>query len=73
MNINNFIFPCPAPSYSAQSLISNIVYIPTVNNTKVPCLWIPDFLNGSSRLMIFFHGNGEDIAKVKNLVMKIQD
>eukprot|EP00826_Nyctotherus_ovalis_P034917 TRINITY_DN2950_c0_g1_i12.p1 TRINITY_DN2950_c0_g1~~TRINITY_DN2950_c0_g1_i12.p1 ORF type:complete len:365 (+),score=57.74 TRINITY_DN2950_c0_g1_i12:73-1167(+) len=112
MDFNSIIFPRPKPSYSAQSLFGNIIYIPKskqfsiseiqafrsslslskqvitnqVNSPKhkqvnfiadsfksvsqtqdttipsyIPCLFLP-YNHGSTKLLLYFHGNAEDVG-----------
>ena len=39
------------------------MYIPRKTDpTNIPCLWLPHLNGGSSKLMIYFHANAEDIG-----------
>jgi hypothetical protein len=38
----------------------------------IPCLYLP-FVNGSSKLLIYFHGNAEDIGLASELLTFIKD
>jgi len=112
MEFNSIIFPCPKPSYSAQSLFGNIIYIPKskqfsiseiqafrsnlslskqvianqVNSPKrkhfkfnmetlqeantyeyLPCLFLP-YNGGSTKVLLYFHGNAEDIGGTVTLL-----
>ena len=38
----------------------------------IPCLYMP-YLGGSSKLMIYFHGNAEDIGLAMELLSFVKD
>ena len=62
--INSLIFPAPYPSYSSQKHMGELIYVPRVliqRDEYVPCLFLP-FFGGSSKIMLFFHGNAEDLG-----------
>lgn len=75
--INRIIFPVPdPPSYTANKFLGEILYVPRrlsslskaeesktieIESAFVPCLYLP-YSNGSTKLIIFFHGNAEDIG-----------
>ena len=66
--INSIIFPAPnPPSYSADRMTGEILYVPTnykqkiLNDEYVPCLYLP-YQQGSPKLLIVFHGNAEDLG-----------
>ena len=78
MKLSSFIYPAPKPSYSANSLLGELIYVPkrrsnlrTANQRQqagqkrgtktIPCLFLP-FQTGSSKLMLYFHGNAEDLG-----------
>ena len=92
MNLNRLIFPSPEPSYTPESFLGEIIYIPrsfkpetegleeeqkfsaSIFNSKpapsheaIPCLYLP-YSHGSSKLMIYFHGNAEDIGLAYELL-----
>ncbi len=112
MEFNSIVFPAPKPSYTAQNLFGNIIYVPKyqhfsiteiqamrtsslslsrqtittpANSQKprhfvfeaptaikakecefydqdyVPCLFLP-YEPGSTKVLLYFHGNAEDIG-----------
>lgn len=117
MNFNSFLFPAPQSSYSMESFMGDIVYIPKnrtadqkkrdreliqemkdkpmgsevacdnlpeeekkkeipstivqkTNSKKInhiPCLYLP-YSQGSSKVLIYFHGNAEDIGLAYELL-----
>lgn len=65
--MNGLIYPAPdPPSYTADKFPGELLWVPrdkckpSVEN-QIPCLYLP-YLNGSTKLIIFFHGNAEDIG-----------
>jgi hypothetical protein len=142
MEFNQFLFPAPAPSYSSQTSLGEIIYIPKydrdadgniiqfkpnsfeepdtpqdmlrnsmsfVNNKQgllsgcmpsvaneepaqklqavkqmrkqklkqktgefIPCLYMP-YINGSSKLLIYFHGNAEDVGLATDLLSFVME
>mmetsp|Transcript_14868 Transcript_14868/g.27488 ORF Transcript_14868/g.27488 Transcript_14868/m.27488 type:complete len:286 (+) Transcript_14868:1285-2142(+) len=64
MEINKFIFPAPSPSYTPQLLVGELVWIPQSKFTDrpaIPCLWL-QHPRGSNKLLLYFHGNAEDLG-----------
>ena len=44
----------------------------STKNGTIPCLYMP-YLGGSSKLMIYFHGNAEDVGLAMELLSFIKD
>ena len=42
------------------------------NDGVIPCLYMP-YQNGSSKLLIYFHGNAVDIGISRDMLLKIKD
>eukprot|EP00826_Nyctotherus_ovalis_P044367 TRINITY_DN4787_c0_g3_i1.p1 TRINITY_DN4787_c0_g3~~TRINITY_DN4787_c0_g3_i1.p1 ORF type:complete len:307 (+),score=54.73 TRINITY_DN4787_c0_g3_i1:114-1034(+) len=78
MELNSFLFPAPASSYSYSSHKGKIIFIPRAPVKKnvsnfaspisfssdshhIPCLYIKHHY-GSSKLLIYFHANAEDLG-----------
>ena len=68
MDLNFVLLPTinnPPPATSSKeegknsAFMKKIIYIDSEDNRRVPCLFIP---GRNKRLMIYFHGNGEDLA-----------
>ncbi len=58
MLLNKIVFPAPPPTYNIYN--PNLYFVPKEKDNKsIPVFFIP-YLK-SNRLMIFFHGNAEDI------------
>ena len=79
MDLNFVLFPTinnePPPSTSkdeekGNSFNRKIIYIDSEEDRKIPCLFIP---GRNKRLMIYFHGNGEDLSSCYSLAMSLQD
>ena len=59
---NNIVFPAPnPPTYSSQKFIGEVMYISNRDNGQIPCLFLP-YQSGSSKIILFFHGNAEDLG-----------
>ena len=63
MEFNNLIFPAPTPSYDENSFPNELLWIPRVigKGENIPVLYLPYF-RGSSKLLLYFHGNAEDLG-----------
>ncbi len=104
MELNSFVFPKPAPTYTHEDLFGRLIYIPKdvsqwqiipphVSSKKVfsiykqqdkvavygaykgpciPCLYLP-WHEPSSKILLYFHGNAEDVALTQELVEVMQD
>ena len=75
---NYFVYPVPKPSYTYLKDDPTLVFIPRTNekathksfshsehqhiNTKIPCRYIACQTRISPYLIVFFHGNAEDIG-----------
>lgn len=64
MELNRIIFPAPKSSYTPEILAGELIWIPQLTHQDwgpIPCLWLPHEI-GSGKLLVFFHGNAEDIG-----------
>ena len=63
MEINSILFPSPPPSYTKETFPDELIWVPSSSHpsTKIPCLLLQS-VQGSSKLLIYFHGNAEDIG-----------
>ncbi|CAE8738850.1 unnamed protein product [Polarella glacialis] len=80
---NRFIFPAPAPSYTAQSYKRHLCWIPwnpvispqRVNDPNfqdgIPCLWFP--APKAATVMMFFHANAEDLGMSFAILKHMRD
>jgi pimeloyl-ACP methyl ester carboxylesterase len=71
---NKFIFPVPKPSYNLKILEDTLLMIPSTGKQKaccgkghemqynIICRYLPRVSSDSPYLIIFFHGNSEDIG-----------
>ena len=44
----------------------------SVKKGYIPCLYLP-YLGGSSKLLIYFHGNAEDVGLAMELLAFVKD
>ena len=67
MQLNNLIFPTPRSSYSSASFPGELIWIPrpaehkNKKDSSIPCLMLTS-KRPSSKILIYFHGNAEDIG-----------
>ena len=75
MELNSIIFPAPTPSYTQDFAL---LYIPKAKEQKkygcnyIPCLFLP-YIQGSDKLLIYFHGNAEDVGSAQELLNHIRN
>ncbi|TNV78422.1 hypothetical protein FGO68_gene10863 [Halteria grandinella] len=73
MDFNHFIFPAPESSYSQDDYQGELLFVPRRKkpilphldpSLPIPCLYMPchNGGGGSTKLMIYFHGNAEDLG-----------
>ena len=68
MELNSLLFPAPNPSYTPDSFPGELIWIPdSTSSHSIPCLYLSS-PKGSSKTIIFFHGNAEDIGLAYELV-----
>lgn len=70
MKLNKFIFPAPTSSYDYDSMPGELIWIPRIGiNDKpaIPCLYL-ECSRGSSKTLLYFHGNAEDIGAAYDLL-----
>lgn len=64
MELNKILFPAPKPSYTENLFSGEIIWVPR-NKHKflppIPCLFLSS-ARGSSKVLIYFHGNAEDLG-----------
>ncbi len=81
MDFNQFIFPAPESSYLQDDYQPDLIYIPRRSDPilspkcdqdlPIPCLYMP-YHNGSTKLMLYFHGNAEDLGLAWELLDHIR-
>lgn len=74
MEFNKIIFPAPPSSYTLDTFPNELIWIPRLNppySPAVPCLFLPRD-RGSAKLLLYFHGNAEDIGISYELVDHIR-
>lgn len=68
MELNSIFFPAPPPSYDSQSFKSSMVWLPNVpGRAPIPCLYLRCH-KGSSKVLVYFHGNAEDVGLAQGLM-----
>lgn len=67
MELNSILFPAPEPSYDRASFKSEMVWIPNPAGAPIPCLYLR-CPRGSSKVLIYFHGNAEDVGLAYSLL-----
>ena len=71
MKFNSIVFPAPERSYSSESMLGDLVYIPNSRQGYIPCVFFP-FQLGSSKILLYFHGNAEDIGLASDLLEHVR-
>ena len=74
----NGFLPAQSSSYTFKELQNDIIFVPRIKTEEIcrqdeipiPCLYLP-CTEGSSKLLILFHGNAEDIGHVYALAKHI--
>jgi pimeloyl-ACP methyl ester carboxylesterase len=70
MELNSLFFPAPEPSYTPNDFPQNLMWIPRYKNPvgpAIPCLVLP-FYRKSSKIILYFHGNAEDVNLTYDLL-----
>mmetsp|Transcript_21528 Transcript_21528/g.39386 ORF Transcript_21528/g.39386 Transcript_21528/m.39386 type:complete len:289 (-) Transcript_21528:31-897(-) len=69
MDLNSIIFPAPPSSYTPSSFPNELIWVPHANRSlpDIPCLYLA-CPRGSSKVLIYFHGNAEDIGLTYDLM-----
>jgi abhydrolase domain-containing protein 17 len=62
MELNGIIFPAPCQSYEKEDYPEQLIWVPKIlDSVSIPCFLL-QYLEGSSKIMIYFHGNAEDLG-----------
>ena len=75
MNLNSLIFPAPESSYTATTFPGQLVWIPhlvSLEKSPIPCIFLQQTV-GSSKLLIYFHGNAEDAGSAYDLCSTLRN
>ena len=67
MKLNTILFPAPERSYSSESMLGDLVYVPCERRGFIPCAFFP-YMHGSSKILLYFHGNAEDLGIAAHLL-----
>eukprot|EP00357_Protocruzia_adherens_P003691 CAMPEP_0115017390 /NCGR_PEP_ID=MMETSP0216-20121206/28091_1 /TAXON_ID=223996 /ORGANISM="Protocruzia adherens, Strain Boccale" /LENGTH=293 /DNA_ID=CAMNT_0002388203 /DNA_START=357 /DNA_END=1238 /DNA_ORIENTATION=- len=75
MELNWILFPAPSSSYLASDFDQELRWVPRRNpakdQTHIPCLYLPYRL-GASKILIYFHGNAEDLGQAYGMMDEIR-
>lgn len=66
MEINRILFPAPSCLYTPND-IPDLIWVPNTATSSIPCIFLKA-LSGSSKILIFFHGNAEDLKTSYDLL-----
>ena len=66
MEINRILFPAPRCLYNVTD-VPDLIWVPKNEFSSIPCLLLKS-LSVSSKILIFFHGNAEDLRISYDLV-----
>lgn len=58
MELNYILFPAPKSSYNED--LDGLIWIPN-KDKNIPCTYY-EYMEGSDKILLFFHGNAEDIG-----------
>lgn len=63
MELNALLFPAPPPSYEREEFEKELIWVPKndMSHNAIPCLLL-QCEEGSSKLLLYFHGNAEDLG-----------
>ena len=65
MEINRILFPAPPCLYGISD-IQDLIWVPKSENYSIPCIFLKA-LQGSSKILLYFHGNAEDLRSSYDL------
>lgn len=88
LNIKSLIYPAPPTSYSEGTFFGELIYVPRLYHPEprpdgieliketidqnMPCLYLPYLNGGSSKILIYFHANAEDLGHCYDMLDKIR-
>ncbi|OMJ92743.1 hypothetical protein SteCoe_4499 [Stentor coeruleus] len=62
MELNRILFPAPCQSYNVDDYPEQLIWVPKIpDSLSIPCFLL-QYMEGSSKLMLYFHGNAEDLG-----------
>ena len=69
MELNGFVFPSPKFDFDiVDQFKEELIYIPSKNNSYIPCIFIRDkTCKLSKNFIIVFHGNAEDVFSASKM------
>jgi pimeloyl-ACP methyl ester carboxylesterase len=69
--VERLCFPAPKPSYDIRSYPDELILVPREDGIKIPCLFLP--FKHARFLIIYFHGNAEDLGLCYNFCTIVRD
>uniref|UniRef100_A0A7S3IA79 Serine aminopeptidase S33 domain-containing protein n=1 Tax=Fabrea salina TaxID=342563 RepID=A0A7S3IA79_9CILI len=67
MELNSILFPAPSSSYDEDTFPGDMIWIPRAEKVSIPCLYLT-CPRGSSKVLLYFHGNAEDVGLAYELM-----
>ena len=70
MDLNSVLFPAPTSSYTEDTFPGETIWIPRLSPSPlppIPCLYL-SCARGSSKVLLYFHGNAEDVGLAYELM-----
>jgi hypothetical protein len=73
MDLNKILFPSPKSTYTPENLYNELIYVPREEPNKfIPCLYLP-YTKGSCKILLYFHGNAEDVGLAYELLEHLKN
>lgn len=74
LHLNTLVFANPKCSYSSESLFKHLIYIPAPHGV-IPCLYLDNNKksNYKGKVLLYFHGNAEDLGVTFNFLTLLRD
>lgn len=75
MELNKLLFPAPKSSYTADLFSGELIWIPHLKHedlSPVPCIYLAS-ARGSSKVLVYFHGNAEDLGMSYELLCHLSN
>lgn len=69
--IERLCFPAPRASYDIKSFPDELILVPREDGVKIPCLFLP--FKHARFLILYFHGNAEDLGLCYTFCTIIRD
>lgn len=69
--VERFCFPVPKPTYDLRSFPGELILVPRDDGVHVPCLYMP--FRHARFVVLYFHGNGEDLGTCHKFCTVVRD